>query len=72
MSQTTICYEPGYTPTPEQRKEDEKQIERYVNYIRMERELKELRKSFKSGKSYTTEQIRQVIDSRIAWHKERA
>lgn len=72
MSKTIICYEDGYTPTPEQRQEDEAQIEKFINYVRMERELKDLRKTFKSGKTYTTQQIKQVIDNRIQWHKDKS
>jgi len=69
MSKSIICYEDGYTPTTKEREEDEAQLEMYINFVRKEKELKELRKSFRLGKTYTTQQIRQVIDSRIEWHK---
>ena len=72
MSKTILCYEPGYEPTPQQRAQDEKKVEAFVEYIRMERELKDLRKTFRSDKSYTGAMVKQVIDSRLQYLKEKA
>jgi DUF4097 and DUF4098 domain-containing protein YvlB len=63
----SLCWQPGYKPTKEEVMEAEKQVESFVGYIRMTQELKDLKKSFKSGRNYTTQQVKQVIDARLKY-----